>query len=302
MKLHEDKELFEQIIEIAAAELNINAAIIEKDYFVTYILKQLVDRDPCIIFKGGTSLSKCYKIIERFSEDIDLSYENGMDKMTEGMRRKLCKMIIDVIERCEMELSNRDEIRSRREFNRFIIKYESEYSIESLKPHLIVETAISIRSFPTELLDADSYIYHILKKRNLDDLIAQYQLAPFKVKVQKLERTFVDKVFAVCDYYLNGNIKEHSRHLYDLYKLYPKIKFDDELSKLILEVRIMRSENKMCLSAQKDCDINEVLRKIIARDFYKKDYEEITKDLLFEDVDYDKVIINLLQISTLGIF
>ena len=206
-------------------------------------------------------MSKCYKIIERFSEDIDLSYDNGMDKITEGMRRKLCKMVLDVIERCEMELSNRDEIRSRREFNRFIIKYESEYSIESLKPHLIVETAISIRSFPTELLDADSYIYHILKKRNLDDLIVQYQLAPFKVKVQKLERTFVDKVFAVCDYYLNGNIKEHSRHLYDLYKLYPKIKFDEELSKLILEVRIMRSENKMCLSAQMDCNIIEILKK-----------------------------------------
>ncbi|MDD4504256.1 MAG: nucleotidyl transferase AbiEii/AbiGii toxin family protein, partial [Clostridiaceae bacterium] len=284
MNLHKDKELFEQIVGMAAEEMNINAAIIEKDYFVTYILKKLVARETSIIFKGGTSLSKCYKLVERFSEDIDLNCDNGADKMTEGMKRKFTQTVIEVIENCGMELYNREEIRSRRDFNKFVINYDSEYAIDSLKPHLIVETAVSIRAFPTEILDADCYIYRFLKKRKLEDMIIQYQLEPFKVKVQALERTFVDKVFAVCDYYLNGNLKEHSRHLYDLYKLYPKVKPDENLSNLIEEVRGVRSKSKMCLSAQSGCSVNSILGEIIEKDFYKKDYEEVTKDLLFEDV------------------
>ena len=71
MILHKHKELFQQTVEMVAEEMKINATIIEKDYFVTYILKELVKREPSIIFKGGTSLSKCYKLIERFSEDIE---------------------------------------------------------------------------------------------------------------------------------------------------------------------------------------------------------------------------------------
>ena len=302
MNLHKDKELFEQIIEMASEEMNINAAIIEKDYFVAYILKELVTREPSIIFKGGTSLSMCYKIIERFSEDIDLSYDNGAVKMSEAMRQKFIQTVIEVIESCGMELCNRDEIRSRREFNKFVVNYDSEYAIESLKPHLIVETAISIRSFPTEILVADCYIYQFLKKRNLEDMIVQYQLEPFKVKVQTLERTFVDKIFAVCDYYLNGNLKEHSRHLYDLYKLFPKVKVNDSLSELIKEVRDVRRKSKMCVSAQEGNSVNEILREIIEQDYYKKDFEEITKDLLFEDVDYKTVLENLQQIKELDIF
>ena len=302
MNLHKNKELFQQTVEMVAEEMKINAAIIEKDYFVTYILKELVKSEPSIIFKGGTSLSKCYKLIERFSEDIDINYDNGTDKMTEKMRKKFTQTVIEVIENCGMELYNGEEIRSRGEFNKFIINYDSEYTIGSLKTHLIVETAISIRSFPTEVLDADCYIYQLLKKRELEAMITQYQLEPFKIKVQTLERTFVDKVFAVCDYYLNGNLKEHSRHLYDLYKLYPKVKLDESLLNLIEEVRKARSKSKMCLSAKDECSINSILIEIIEKDFYKKDYEEITKKLLFEDVNYNLVIENLQKISNMNLF
>ncbi len=302
MNLHKDKELFQQTVEMVAEEMHINAAIIEKDYFVTYILHELVKRVPSIIFKGGTSLSKCYKLIERFSEDIDLNYDNGTDKITEGMRKKFTQTVIETIGACGMKLNNREEIRSRREFNKFVINYDSEYTIDALKPHLIVETALSIRSFPTEDLDADCYIYQFLKKRKLEDIIKQYQLEPFKIKVQTLERTFVDKVFAVCDYYLNGNIKEHSRHLYDLYKLYPRVNPDENLSSLIKEVREVRSKNKMCLSARDECSINSILEEIVEVDFYKKDYEEITRDLLFEDVSYDLVVENLKKIISMNMF
>lgn len=74
MKLHQDKKLFKQAIQFTSDRMQILPIYVEKDYWVTYALYTIynnkIGKDT--IFKGGTALSKCYKIIERFSEDIDL--------------------------------------------------------------------------------------------------------------------------------------------------------------------------------------------------------------------------------------
>ena len=95
--LHRNKEMFEQIILRIAEDKKIAPEIIEKDYYVTLFLKRLKDVQPNIIFKGGTSLSKCYKIINRFSEDIDLNIETQSNP-TEGQRKKLKANIVSVIQ------------------------------------------------------------------------------------------------------------------------------------------------------------------------------------------------------------
>lgn len=59
----------------AAAQLGITSVIVEKDFWVCVVLKLLFEKarfGPSLVFKGGTSLSKAYGLIERFSEDIDL--------------------------------------------------------------------------------------------------------------------------------------------------------------------------------------------------------------------------------------
>lgn len=55
-----------------ANHLDIDVSYIEKDYLLTQFLYELSKLNPKIIFKGGTSMSKCYHVIQRFSEDIDL--------------------------------------------------------------------------------------------------------------------------------------------------------------------------------------------------------------------------------------
>ncbi len=63
------------IIEAASSEMGIPKAIIEKDFWVCWILKKIFQCEQIadsIMFKGGTSLSKVFHIIKRFSEDIDL--------------------------------------------------------------------------------------------------------------------------------------------------------------------------------------------------------------------------------------
>ena len=74
MNLHHDHEAFSELIIAASNELHIPPGIIEKDYYVTLALRELASRVKGMVFKGGTSLTKCYQILERFSEDIDISY------------------------------------------------------------------------------------------------------------------------------------------------------------------------------------------------------------------------------------
>ena len=71
MFLHNDLELFREVIYSAATDLNLPIPVVEKDYYVTMLLKQLAEKAPACVFKGGTSLSKCHHAIDRFSEDID---------------------------------------------------------------------------------------------------------------------------------------------------------------------------------------------------------------------------------------
>ena len=122
--LHNDKELFEQLILRTSEALGIKAEIVEKDYYVTLFLKELVSVSPSIIFKGGTSLSKCYHLIDRFSEDIDLNIETET-KPSESRRKQLKSNIVEVIEKLNFTLTNPENVKSRRDYNRYIIDYSS---------------------------------------------------------------------------------------------------------------------------------------------------------------------------------
>jgi predicted nucleotidyltransferase component of viral defense system len=72
MKLHENKTLFRQAVQFTADQIKIAAIYVEKDYWVTYTLFTIFNNEigKDTVFKGGTALSKCYNMIERFSEDI----------------------------------------------------------------------------------------------------------------------------------------------------------------------------------------------------------------------------------------
>jgi predicted nucleotidyltransferase component of viral defense system len=76
--LHNKKDTFEQLVLRTSEYLGVKAEIVEKDYFVTLFLKRIAAVMPDIVFKGGTSLSKCYHIIKRFSEQI-----NGIENLPE---------------------------------------------------------------------------------------------------------------------------------------------------------------------------------------------------------------------------
>ena len=122
------------------------------------------------------------------------------------------------------------------------------------------------------------------------------------MKVQSLERTFIDKVYALCDYYLEKKSKRYSRHLYDLYKLRPLIKFDDDFKILIKEIYNHRSKMKICPSAKPGIDISCIIKEFCENDFFKSDYIEITSYFTKDPVDYDLTKQNILSLADTGLF
>lgn len=299
--LHNKKDTFEQLVLRTSEYLGVKAEIVEKDYFVTLFLKRIAAVMPDIVFKGGTSLSKCYHIIKRFSEDIDLNLQSEI-KPPERKRRQLKANIIQIINDLEFELTNPDAVKSRRDYNRYIIDYPSSLSAAYLKEQLIVETAIYQRAYPTKVMSADSLIYQYLHENGYGDFIKQYDLEPFTLNVQTAERTMIDKMYALADYYLLNTTTEHSRHIYDIYKLSEIVTVDDTLKELALSEAEKRRPHKMCLSVQNGKNVTEILREVIDKKTYKEDYDTITVPLLFEAVSYNTAVSALENILQNGIF
>jgi len=299
--LHHDQELFKDLILRVSLGSGIDTAIVEKDYYVSLLLSTIRKSVPEIIFKGGTSLSKCYHLIDRFSEDIDLSIFESV-KPTEGQRRKLKDHILAAIAEMGFVLDNPEDIRSRRDFNRYVITYPSVFDSSSINQKLIIETAVFIGIYPTEEKPVGNYIYDYLEQNALLNQIDSRKIQPFSVRVQRPERTFVDKVFALGDYYLAGTLDSHSRHIYDLYKLLDIVTLNHELKKLIAEVRTERKGHKACLSAQDNINVSELLKHIAETDAFKADYDSITYYLLFRKVPYEEAKTVLVKIAEKELF
>ena len=102
---------------------------------------------------------------------------------------------------------------------------------------------------------------------------------------------------------MKGDVRRHSRHIYDIYKLLPLIPLDDRFGNLVKEVREVRAKNvSICHSAQPGVDVPGVLMEIIEKDIYREDYESVTSRILEEQIPYDVVIGAVKEIAVSGKF
>lgn len=303
MNLHDDREVFEELIAGTANELAIPTNIIEKDYYVTIALKALSEKIDDMVFKGGTSLTKCYQLLDRFSEDIDISYTAESGTPGEARKKHLKRAVVNTMEELNLPIINIDETRSRRQYNCYRAEYTSIYGlITILKPELVVETYVALLPFPTTKRLVDNYIYRFLREIDRLDIAEAYNLMPFEITTQTIERTLVDKVFAICDYYMQGKTERHSRHLYDIHKIVTSIGITDEMKRLVPEVREVRSNLSICPSAMEEVSVTNILYEIIDKQVYKMDYENITLGLLFVPETYQAVIQSIRQLAESGMW
>lgn len=298
--LHKHKEDFINAVNLASEYFHILPVIVEKDYYVTMILRELAERQGFVVFKGGTSLSKCHKAIKRFSEDIDITIDS---RLSQGQMKKLKEVIKDIATELDLVIPNIDETHSRRSYNRYILEYQSVLfdSDDAVQNAVLMETSFAEVSFPTVILPVHSYIGNMMIEEAPEE-IKNFRLDPFEMKVQGIDRTLVDKVFAICDYYMQDRVKKHSRHIYDIYKLLPVVSQNEEFKNLIKDVRSVRAMTNICPSAQPEVNVPELLSFLIENEVYRDDYEKVTARILEEDVNYETAIKAVKEIVLSGLF
>ena len=202
-----------------------------------------------------------------------------------------------------MPIVNWNDTRSRRDYNCYLFKYNPLIGRipHSLAEGVKLEIVLGSVPFPTIRKNVDSYIYKFLSIGN-QDIVNEFELEPFTMTVQSLERTLIDKVFALCDYYLQDKIHRHSRHIYDIHMLLPHITINEEFKNLILEVRNQRASMKICPSAYEGIIINQLLKNIITKEIYKDDYTTITTYFQNKPVAYNEAVKTLEKIIDSKLF
>ena len=277
---------WKEIIETVAREIGRTELMVEKDTVQSMFLSELSKDELPFVFKGGTSLSKAYNMIDRFSEDIDLSMNR---KPTESERKASKELIIQIAESLGMTLGNPDKIRSRYDYNKYVFKYMSLFV--SMPVEIIIETSYYQTAYPVEKHEVGSFVGRFCEERGID-LPIPFKAAKVYMNVQSIRRTFVDKVFAICDYRIQNMQDRDSRHLYDICKLAAQLKMDEEMDALVDKVREDRMLSPNNPSAQLEYIIPEMLKEIIESKFYESDYKNVTQKLLYEDIDYDYAVQN----------
>lgn len=229
MKLFEHPD-FEQAIVHAAEHFNLpgmRESIIEKDYFVTEALRIINQTSGNkIIFKGGTSLSKGWNLIQRFSEDIDIFFDPTIFQPPLGknaINREL-KTLRHAIEKHPGLKFIEKESRTIGGFGRSdYFEYTPKHSgLGDIRNRLLVETGTSSGKEPTENVMLQSYLGQFLQEKGIS--LKTEDEGSFEMKLLHFRRTFVEKMFAIHSkvesFKKTGlGIGSYARHYYDLFCL-----------------------------------------------------------------------------------
>lgn len=225
------------LITNTARKKNISEAVIEKDYWVTYFLDYLFNENKWkeyFTFKGGTSLSKCFGIIQRFSEDIDLILDwrvLGYDKLEPWLIRSNTKQ-----DKFNKEINEKTERFLKEDFLTELIKDFSqedfEFEIDSLDPQTVLFSYPKIfdsnylsQTIRLEIgsLAAWTPATNISIIPIIGDAYANIFKEKTNIRTVSVERTFWEKATIL---HHEANRPESSkmphryaRHYYDMYKI-----------------------------------------------------------------------------------
>ena len=237
------------LIDKAADQLNISDVAIEKDLWICWILQQLFDLPLSMVLKGGTSLSKAYNLINRFSEDVDITLDphsfqftvdlekatrSSLKKISEELQTTLenCiqKTILPHLRKCILRFSNQEK---------FSIDWDEEESLRFYYPSVLSHHFLTSDGDFLLFENENSYLRdHILiefgarnsiepnEKHIITPLLSQItfeeplNFSKTEVDVLSIIRTFWEKTTLIhveCHRKrLRNNPDRLSRHWYDL--------------------------------------------------------------------------------------
>ena len=235
MRLFEHKD-FGQLVLQANEHFKaqgLRPALIEKDYYLTEALRIIAETVPGkSIFKGGTSLSKGWNLIQRFSEDIDI-FLDPAGLGTRALDRELKKLKDAIGEHPALEFLKGDSKTIGGFGRKDKFYYDSQFTASGdVANILIVEAGTASGKEPTVTVNLQSYLGKFLQEKGTS--LGAEDEGAFPMRLLHFRRTFVEKMFAIhskVELFKRDKkpIGGYARHYYDLFQLSSK----DEVTKML---------------------------------------------------------------------
>ena len=232
MKLHENKILFRQAVQFTADQMKIPAIYVEKDYWVTYALYTIFNNDigKDTVFIGGTALSKCYNMIERFSEDIDLVVLRGEGETDSKLKSKL-KAVSTVVEAVFPEVPIEGITHkigmNRKTAHSYNKEFKGDYG--QVRDVIILESTWLGYYEPHTTKSIVSFVGQMMMDNEQFDIAKENRLLPFDLLALEPTRTICEKVMSLVRFSYGENpiddLKKKIRHTYDLHQLLKQDEF-----------------------------------------------------------------------------
>lgn len=313
-KLNQDAR--NTLFEATAREMKVSRTIIEKDFWVCFVLNYLMNESKFknyLIFKGGTSLSKCYDVIKRFSEDVDLVLKwdalgfddrevyktrskNQYYKFETTMNEKGAQFIQneikkDLKENLASKIKSMDILSDETDPMVLYVKYPASFDNQYIPSMVKLEIGPVAAKTPTEEKLVEPYCFKCFHLDNKH---------PFKVETVSIARTFWEKLLILyneCNRPMDKKTpKRYSRHFYDVYIIYKSNYFDNIVKNknLFEEVKTFKSKyyrnswSNIENASFKDMHIVPCKERLME---ISLDYENM-KDMIFDNKPSFEEIIN----------
>jgi len=312
---------------VVADNLNVMPQLIEKDFWVCWILKILFSLPVSgshLTFKGGTSLSKCYNIINRFSEDVDISIERSflasaesiepekeqsgkenrrrLDRLRKVCQKKISEVIIPELRdknnrslsplgKWSIELDPND---LDRQTVLFIYPYIVKSSIESyVQPFVKIEFGARSDHWPIETMNVIPYVSNVSGINTIESI---------SVRVLGAERTFWEKATILHAIRNGSKLRARmSRHYYDVFAMVDSPIFNKAIENIDLLLKVAEHKTLFFRDTKARYDLakpgslrlmpkNEHIAQLNA------DYEQM-QQMFFEDPPSFESILEKLKIA-----
>lgn len=223
-ELYLEPELFTDLVHATSDALAIPVQLIEKDYYISAILRLLSKSAyaPQIVFKGGTSLSKAYQLINRFSEDVDFAVIS--EQMSGNQVKTLLSHLIKEVTAGLVEDKEFPDISKGSKYRKQAFLYDTKIELDAntnpIPARIIVEISAFANPFPNEKRMIEPFVTTFLKSQGMDDFITQYHLEPFELNVLSLKQTLCEKTVSLIRFSMSNSplaaLSSKIRHFYDL--------------------------------------------------------------------------------------
>jgi hypothetical protein len=226
MKLHQNISLFRDAVKVTAQQMNIPPEFVEKDYWVTYALFTIFNNEigKDTVFKGGTALSKCYHMIERFSEDIDLVVLRREGESNNKLTTKI-RTISDVVNAVLPEVTIEGLTHkmgmNRKTAHSYSKEFKGDYG--QVRDAIVVEATWLGYYEPYTTRSIVSFVGQMMIDNNQLEIAKENGLLPFELLVLEPVRTICEKIMSLVRFSYGenplGDLKQKIRHTYDLHQL-----------------------------------------------------------------------------------